>query len=176
VTGRQQGFFATRSDLESLLRLAEEGQSLIYVGAGLFADPERPCFSTGLAIPNLGSSQSGDSVQDPSFIVLTKGSPVAIRDVPQRAGGVRYAVDLLKNPGGMEFHPGGLHGDSLIAGRIATLSQDSFDVYGLFQSALSRLFGWVKGWRLGPEAASLFNTGRRLTTGVATSSDYDLRP
>ena len=147
---------------------------MIYVEAGLFVEPERPSFSTGLAIPNLGSSKSGDSVQDPSFIVLTKGSPLSIRDVPQNAGGIRYAIDLLKNPSGMEFHPSGVHGDSLIAGRIATLSKDSFDLYTRFQGALRRLFGSVKGWRLGPEAASWFNAGRRLTTGVTTPSEYDL--
>jgi hypothetical protein len=176
MTGKQQGFFATQSDLELLLRLAEEGQSLIYVEAGLFVDPERPSFSTGLAIPNLGSSQSGDSVQDPSFIVLTKGSPLTIREVAQRAGGIRYAIDLLKNPTCMEFHPGGVHGDSLIAGRIATLSEGSFDLYKRFLGALRRLFRSVNGWRLGPEAASWFNTGRRLTTGIATPSEYDLHP
>jgi hypothetical protein len=57
-------------------------------------------------------------------LISPKGTALHIRDVPQRSGGVLFAVDLMLNEESIAFSPGGRYGhDVLLYGMVGTLLQ-----------------------------------------------------
>lgn len=170
-------FFATKRDLEAIFAAAELQQPLKYTAAGMFDTPEMTTFRSGLQIPNLGLAPSGDSNQEPSWLVTGANAKVAVEVVPQRRGGTRYSVDPGLNQESVVLWPGGVFEQScVIAGQIGTAmnNQASMELLSLFTRETRRQFNRIKSFLVGPEAEQLLDAGYRLTHGVTTVKTSDL--
>src|ERR1700682_6507859 len=105
-------FFAVPKDLITILQAVESQQSLRYVECGLFDEAERPVFYGFSSLPNLGIAKAGDYKFEPTFLILLPETPLKVRSVPQKRGGIKYAVDQLENTGTVVLKPGGMYGES----------------------------------------------------------------
>jgi hypothetical protein len=172
-------FFATASDLHSGLLRFEQQVSVLYVLTGLHDCRSPEVRVSGGAIPNLGQAPSGHAISEPSFLVLRRTTTLVVREVPQRHGGVKFAIDQLANPDSTVFWPGGLFAaDVLISGRIATTgtTDAARQLQQLMVRTVTKGFRKVGTFWLGPEAAKMWESGARLTMAVQMPPDCDLRP
>lgn len=170
-------FFATRRDLEEVLRAVESATALQYVEAGLFEGPPPAAMDSLLAWPDLGVSKHGDQAHEVTFLVAERGARVEVREVPQRRGGVRHAIDQQINPATISLCPGGVFGDAaIIAGSIGTISGDAASraLFRLFDRAIASRFEKIRSYRVGAEAAAMLDAGARLTARVKAPPLYDL--
>lgn len=112
-----------------------------------------------------------------SYLVFEKGLSITVRSIPQRSGGIKFAVDPMENIHTMVLHTGGLndHG-RIIAGDIsvATGSQAGEGIYSLFAKEIRRKFEKIRSYYVGPEALKLFDNGVRLTPTAKSPEAYDL--
>ena len=178
MTKNQLSFFATKDDLESLLRTVESERPLQFVVAGLFDSLNVEPLESLLDAPNLGSVTVGDANHEPGYLVATRGITIEVRPVPQRRGGVKYAVDQLTNPKTIAFRPGGTFGATcLIAGQVGTASDDpsSLELFQLFSKQTRHRFTKIKSFYVGKEAGELLNKGWRLTANAKSPALYDLK-
>lgn len=169
-------FFATKEDLVTAIRAVELTHSLEYVTCGLFDQPIISVFDNISSLPNLGVAKSGDSLES-IFLVLPCGQKVKVRQVPQRKGGFKYAIDQQANPGTVAISPGGRFGDSvLISGMVGTIHHDmiSEDLLRAFAREFKRRFVKIKSYWVGPEARELLRLGVRLTHSAQAPSTFDL--
>ena len=169
--------FATKADLESLLQEVEMAESLQYTRIQLADAQDFPTVSTLLGLPDLGRANEADINLTTAYLVARSGRPMEVRRVPQRSGGLKYALDQLSNPETIVFRPGGVFGDGcLLAGAVGTASAhpESMSLLKSFRVPLLRRFSRVKSFHLGKEALALWEAGWRLTTNARSPQIYDL--
>jgi hypothetical protein len=170
-------FYATRDDLEPVIRSIEATASFNYVLTGLQSSRIFPTYSSGLEIPSLGRATGQSAVHCEAYLVVPKETQVLIRDVPQRAGGVMYAVDQLINPDSIVFQPGGVLDDSVvISGEAGTTAQTekATEIFSLFRKWLKNDFQRRQSFYVGPNALQLKEKGSRLTANLKSPREYDL--
>jgi hypothetical protein len=174
----QQSFFATKSDLESLLRTVESEGRLQFVETGLFDSPDVRPIRSLLGVPGLGQLSVGDHNLGTCYLVADQDVSITSRAVPQRRGGMKYAVDQDGNPKTIAFRPSGTFGDNvLIDGQVGTVSDDpsSLALFHLFRNEIRRRFTRVHEFYLGKESGELLDRGWRLTANVRSPTSYDLK-
>src|SRR5689334_3076151 len=112
-------FFATKADLTPGLERIESQHRFQYVLLRMSPSPAiEPIFSA-LAIEGLGIVHKNTGEE--TYLVFDASTELKVREIPQRKGGVLYIVDLLGNPTGFGFRPGGLlEGEGLIRGSVGT--------------------------------------------------------
>lgn len=170
-------FYATSEDLRSTLNSVEAERALQYVPAGLFDHPEYAAFTSSAQIEPLGQSIKGSTVGGPRFLVADADVVIKVREVRQRRGGMRYAIDQLANPATVVLVPGGLYSDQvLIMGELSTVSEDerSTKLFRRLSDMMKKGFNKIDGTLVGPGAAKLWKTGVRLTADVRSPKEYDL--
>ncbi|WP_222538246.1 hypothetical protein [Pedobacter polysacchareus] len=91
--------------------------------------------------------------------------------VDQKKGGVKYAVDLLINPKGIELKLGGIYvekGNIIIGGRIGITSDDPFSInlYNSFSKKIKQKFKRIGTSYVGKDAEVKLNAGWHLVTSV----------
>lgn len=168
-------FFATKLDLKSGLKAFETTRPVIYAKTGLFDTPEVPVYMSSDEIKDLGINHSGNHNSE-SYLILDKSASLNIREIPQKRGGVKYAVDQLINGDSTVFWPGGLHKqDYLVGGRVATVHSDpkSLELNKKFSKAITKGFKKVGRYYCGPEAMLLYGKVRYITIHINQSKDYD---
>jgi hypothetical protein len=171
-------FFATKEDLFQAFGPLEELVSLSYVLAGLFDTPMPERFNGIRMIPRLGESEFGDHARDRRFLIVKTHEPVQVREVPQRRGGTKYAIDQQQNPTSIVLVPGGRFGEGVvISGEISTISEEpgSRQLLATVSKAIKSSFRKVRQDFVGPGADDLLASGWRLTANVRTPSDFDLK-
>jgi hypothetical protein len=173
----QVNFFATKPDLESLLRAIEMKQELQFVRAGLFDVPVQNRILT-LLDSNLGIAVNGDNVHEARYLVADRKTVIEIEIVPQYGGGTKYAIGSQKiNPKTIVFRPGGVFNERcVIAGQAGTISEEptSLALLQLFSKEIKRQFDKIKSFFVGKEAGELLDKGWRLTSSVKSPPLYDL--
>ena len=174
----QRLFFATADDLLPIFEAVERKHRLMYTLCGLFASNQVASASSGASIPTLRSPAPHESaIACPQYLVTAAGCQVAIREVRQDRGGVRYAIDQLTNSDSIVFQPGGLYPPNiLLNGRAGSVSDSPFStqVYRAFTSAIGKAFQRVNAFYVGPQAYELWRQGHRLTQAVQSPPEYDL--
>jgi hypothetical protein len=174
----QRQFFAAGNDLLPVFETVEEKHGLSYTLCGLFPSREFTHLSAGREIPSLRSlAPQPSAIACPQYLVTPAGAPVAIREVPQKAGGVLYGIDQLVNPESIVVQPGGLYPpDVLLHGRIGTVSSARFaaQLQKAFAYAIAKFFERVRAFYVGPEARQLWRRGYRLTPSAQLPREYDL--
>ncbi|HLW65304.1 MAG TPA: hypothetical protein VKS79_08295 [Gemmataceae bacterium] len=174
----QRHFFATADDLIPVFERAEKKQPLVYTLAGLFDSTELIHANSGADLPSLHQPAPHEgAIGCPHYVVVPRELSVQIREVPQRAGGIKYAVDQLINPDSIIVSHGGLREpNALLSGNVGTCtgSKISVSLYRSFSYAIGKQFVRVRSFWVGPEAYRLFMNGWRLTTDVDRPREYDL--
>jgi hypothetical protein len=180
MASKQIHTFATKKDLVESLGRIEAEREFTYYSCGLLDSPEVLKFNSLLDWQHLGIHKTKDHVTGDRFLVLNHRIALKIREVPQRKGGVKYAVDQLFNPSSIIFAPGGFYQhDYLITGHIGTASDDSdsIELYKFFCKRFTKGYSKVKAWNVGPGALKLLGNGLRFITGsVSQNPIYDLSP
>ena len=82
------------------------------------------------------------------------------------------------NADSIELLPGARHeSGAILYGRIATCSDSaaSGKLFGLFKRAIGKRFRKINAFWVGPKAEEAWRQGARLTIGLASPQEYDLR-
>jgi hypothetical protein len=174
----QQSFFATKADLETLLRKIEIQRPLQFFETGLFDSPMVRQIHSLIGIFNLGILPVGDHNQGPCYLVASQEYFIGVRPVPQRRGGIKYALDQEQNPKTIALRPSGTFGENcLIDGQVGTISDDpsSLELFLLFRKEMRIQFTKVNEFYVGAEAMELLDKGWRLTANEKSPILYDLK-
>jgi hypothetical protein len=163
---KQTPFFASHSDLVSLLLDAATVQHFKIVLAGLF-DSAHLCVLE--RVDNIMPCQI--------YLILEQSTTVELRKIEQRAGGCKYAVDQVSNSNSVFLYTGGLCLDQhLVAGQVGLISEDkdACVFYSLLVKLIKKNFEKIKSYYVGPEAAVMMDRGVRLSATRNGSKEYDL--
>lgn len=174
----QRHFYATADDLLQVFERVEGQLHLTYTLTGLFPSPDLTTVHSGAAIYTLRKpAPHSSAISGYTYLVTDREQPIVVRKVPQKAGGVRYAVDQLENPSSIALMPGGIYPPNvLLYGSVGTVSASPFsaELHRAFVSAIGKLFQRVKAYYVGPGAFTLWKSGYRLTIGVDSPPIHDL--
>jgi hypothetical protein len=173
----QVHIFATRSDLEPGLDHFEKENPVRYALTGLLHGPIFEQYESLLEWPGLGINTTGDHISGPTFLVVPRGIEIKAEPIPQRSGGVRYALNQKLNPQSIAFSPGGLFGDRvLVCGHIGTVWKTAQNLYKDFSREFTKRFSKIGSYYVGPEAERLMDQGHRMVTiSINSPTAYDLR-
>lgn len=184
--------YAIPDDYYPLLRAIEVKRPIKYVIAGMRDIPVLTTYFSGREIPTLGVASFGVSGYETWYMVLDRAARVALREVPQRNGTIRYQTEW--NPSAISFWPGGLfsptdealsrlfgvpdqlHEQYVIQGETGTASDDvdSISLYRLFAGEIRRRFTRVRSFWVGPGALHLMDRHICLTHDIRASDEYCL--
>jgi hypothetical protein len=170
----QLELFCTANDFVALVDEVQKQMAIFFALAGLFEDASVRMFKTSADLSAAMASTEGAL----AFLAFAEGSAVGVREVPQRKGLPRYAVDQISNPNCLVVRPGRrVDPRTLLAGQIGTASndKDSMSLFRMFANAVRQQFVKVKSYWVGTEALRTLDSGGRLTASLAGSSEYDLR-
>lgn len=179
MKSKQTMFFVVLEDIEQILRDIETAIGIRYYKAGLLDTASIPTYNSIFAAPNLGFALSGDWNRVDSYIILKETIPLNIREVPQRAGGVKFAVDQMMNPKSIELKLGGIYQEKenvIVAGRVGVISEDSDsnELYKLFSTKIKKAFKKIGTFYVGKIAEEKLKEGWRLVTNEKSPKEYDL--
>lgn len=179
MNSKQTMFFAVLEDIEQIVRDIESSIDIRYYKTGLFETRNIPNYNSIFEVPSVGVTSSGDWNRIDSYIILKRTIPLNIRDVPQRTGGVKYAVDQMTNPKSIELKLGGIYLEKenvIVAGRVATVSEDSDsnELYKLFSNKIKKKFKKIGTFYVGKIAEEKLQEGWRLVTNEKSPKEYDL--
>lgn len=158
--------YATSGDWLQIVGAVDSTRPLQLVITGLFDAPKVEVQRDSFEIVSLAG-----------YLVLDKGAEVAVRSVPQRNGGTKYAIDQLDNPSSVVIQAGGLAGsDRLVSGGIGTARTENGakELFKLFASLINERFRSIKSYLVGPEALRLMRAGMRLSPTRKSPREYDL--
>ena len=174
----QRLFFATAEDLLAVFERIEARRRLAYTLTGLFETPVLMMTTCGAAIPTLHSpALSAGAIAGYNYLVTAADDSVVVREVPQRRGGVRYAVNQLANPRSVALMPGGLYPpDFRLYGRVGTASDAEFSVrlYRAFAAATGELFRRVGACLRRPTGGGVVARWAEASIGADSPREYDL--
>ena len=171
-------FFATRKDLLDLLANVESVRAIHYAEAGMSDEPKLVVYGSASTIPGLGELRVTEANLGPGFLLADMEVPFAVRHVPQRRGGNRFAMDQRMNPDSVDLVPGGqFDAQTILAGRIGTCTDSPVSAALLAAIAASIRKKWtqVKSYAVGPEALGILDAGGRLTANLRSPREYDLQ-
>jgi hypothetical protein len=151
---------------------------LNYTLCGLFESRQFTSAHSGGALPSLRlPAPHPSAIACPQYLITEVEAPVEVREVPQKAGGVLYAIDQLANPDSIIVQPGGLYPpDVLLHGRVGTVSSTRFaaQLQRAFASAIAEFFEHIRAFYVGHQAHDLWRRGYRLTPSAHSPREYDL--
>jgi hypothetical protein len=171
-------FYATATDLHPLLSSLETQKNLQYTLTGLFKTKTPQTYLSFVDIPDFGKPKHPTSIANSEYLVSPQGVTVCVEDVPQRRGGILYAIDQLLNQDTIHFGPGGRYQDDVfLYGRIGTASDTpmSKGLYDFFTRPFRQRFKRTGAFFLGPEAIDFARKGGRLALSASTPPEHDLK-
>jgi hypothetical protein len=173
-------FFAVLEDIEQILKNIETTIEVHYYKTGLMDSKNIPNYSSIFDTPKIGVALSGDWNKIDNYLVMKKETLLNIETVPQRAGGIKFAVDQLNNQNSVTLKLGGIYNDAenvIVAGRVATISdyEDSNELYKLFSTKIKKEFKKIGTFYVGKKAEEKLKMGWRLVTNEKSPNEYDLR-
>jgi hypothetical protein len=179
MSQRQFLFYATGSDLGPLLSSLEAQRRLQYTLTDLFETNQPQTYLSYADIPDFGRASFPSSPSNQCYLVSIRGTVVNVRNVPQKAGGILFAIDQKLNEDTVNFWPGGEFGNGiLLYGEVNTISNTvtSRSLYDSMEKVFSQSFTQVQEFLVGPEAVNLCKAGVRLTLSASTPAEFDLKP
>lgn len=166
MSRKQTVFFATHADLAAVVRDVMAVRPIDIVQGGLSSEPSLVVLT-----------DADDLREFETYLIVDRGAPVNLREVPQRAGGLKYAVDQVDNAHSVVLQTGGKYtAQHLIAGQAGTVggNKQSDDLYAVIAKDIRKRFEKVKSYYVGPEAASMLDGGLRLSATPNAPPTYDL--
>lgn len=148
-----------------------------YYEMGLFDTKNNVAYSSISEISNFGYPKVGDWNRDLRLMAIPYEMSLVTREVPQKVGGIKYAIDPLENQTSICFQYGGVYKDGiLLAGSCGTsfLNDFSLQVFKEFSSKVKRNFKRIGDFYVGKEAEEKLKMGWRLVTNEKSPREYDL--
>jgi hypothetical protein len=179
MKSKQIMFFTVLEDIEQILRDIETLIDVRYYKTGLLDSKTIPTYDSIFDTPSIGVTFSGDWNRIDNYLIMKKSTPLKIREVPQRTGETKFAIDQLNNSKSIELKLGGIYKEKenvLVAGRIATISEDpdSTELYKLLTTKLKKEFKKIGTFYVGRKAEEKLKMGWRLVTNEKSPKEYDL--
>jgi hypothetical protein len=175
-------FYATKEDLIPVLSYIESIFEIKYIKIGLFDNKEPSIYYAHSEIPNFGFViNSHYQSYESRFMIMERKDSIFVRDIPQRKGGIKYAIDPMKNPQSIEFTLGGICQEIdnvLIMGRTGYVDKNSFSesIYKELTKKMKKDFRKYNSMEyVGPEAEVKLKEGWRLVQDTGRSKEYDLK-
>ncbi len=172
-------FFATSDDLLPVLLSVEARHTVAYTLCDHVNEPRVDHFSTARDLRTLFQQQPFESaVLGPAYLVTESGTEVLLRRLSPYEGKDRWAVDQLANPDSTVLRHGGLYGENvLLRGEIRTAYRTKVAdrLQRAFDAAIRKHFAKIRSFYVGPEAATLLDSGSRLTVAQQCPPESDLR-
>jgi hypothetical protein len=171
-------FFATASDLASVLGDLESAHRLVFFKTGKFETDHLLQYESGLSIPNFGKADSPSAASSTSYLVFESPQKPTVRNLVT-VHGTRYFVDQLANSDSVVFAPSGIWDACLIRGSVGTASNTrrSRQLMRWFRSAFAQHMQKLRNHYVGPEAFTFLMEGsHRLTASADGAPEYDLSP
>ncbi len=176
MRSKQIFFYVLKEDLVKILKSIESNFDIKYAEAGLMN--ERVSSIDSLAsVEGIGNVDYGDWNHNKKYLLLSKSKSLQIREIPQKKGGIKYAIDQMKNEDSVVFYFGGLYkDDAIIASKIATISNTEFtkNIFKYISNYIKKNFKNVRGFYVSSGSLEKAKNGIRLTTDTNGSLDYDL--
>ncbi len=177
MKSKQINFFSTGSDIKPILKFIEESFPIQYFEMGMFDNNIVHSFSSIFQIPNFGRTDFGDWNKAQRLIILPTDQPIVVRNVPQKTGTMKYAVDQFANPISAGIRLGGIYKDGiLIGGTFGIVAENRFsgELYKVFFSRIRKEFDKIGNFYVGKEAKDKLTSGWRLVTNEKSPKEYDL--
>jgi hypothetical protein len=178
MTSQQLNFYATYSDIRPVLEQFEAAQQVTYVRTGLFDSTVPQTFESYQAINSLSVSVDGDANHVPGYLIVTDPRKIKIREVPQRTGATKFAIDQSLIPDSLYFQSGGIFSNvMLVPGRLGIAYQTGIakSLFDTFAKIVRREFRKVKSYYVGREAYVLCKGGLRLGLSLRANPNLDLK-
>lgn len=172
-------FFTQLEDIENIVRDFESAIEIQYYKTGLLENKNIPTYDSLFNTPNVGFTSSGDWNRIDNYLITKKNTSLNVREVLQRTGEIKFAVDQMNNPKSIELKLGGIYKEKeniLVAGRVSTIweDSDSKEIYKLFTTKLKKEFKKIGTFYVGRKAEEKLKTGWRLVTNEKSPKEYDL--
>ena len=169
-------YFAAPSDAVDAFVRIEACLSLKYVARGLFPTRELQEYAHASDLPNFGYCSAGRRAVESAYLILPVDWSTRVQEVPQRRGGVLYAIDEVLNGPAVILYPGGRYSEDwlVVSEIIGTGDPDSLRAYREIRSRLLKGFVRVHGHYVGPEALKLREQGTRLTYDALSRQPFVL--
>ncbi|MEI6584019.1 MAG: hypothetical protein WCO43_10565 [Chitinophagia bacterium] len=179
MKSKQIIFFILLEDIEYIIRDFESVIETQYYKTGLLDSKNIPTYKSLLDLPNVGFTLSGDWNRIDSYLISKKSTLINIREVAQRNGEVKFAIDQMNNPKTIELKIGGKYKERenvIVAGRVATISEDSdsLELFKLLSSKIKSEFKKIGTFYVGKSAEQKLTKGWRLVTNEKAPIEYDL--
>lgn len=179
MKSRQLMFFALFEDLEPLVKDIENRLDIQYFKSGMHESENIIQYNSIYEIPNAGFTSSGDWNKIDSYLVVKKNTLLNIREIQQKTGAIKFAVDQMINPNSIEIKLGGIYTEKenvIVAGRVATISNDddSDELYKVFTKLFKKEFKKNGFFYVGKFAQEGLQKGWRLVTNEKLSKEFDL--
>lgn len=118
-------FYATREDIIELVEIIDQENTLKYSLAGLHEESKMFTCDSLKEYEGIGIVDSLSKILCPRFLVSFTEEVITIREIPQSKGGIKYAVDQLRNPDTIIFIPAGENEKEkiIVEGSISTSSK-----------------------------------------------------
>lgn len=178
---KRVNFFCCKDDLLFIMQNIEKSVKLKYAAGGMYSSiNDVKLYTTLLDYEDLGIHRSGEH-QDGFFLVVEATSEITFEECRLFDGSIRYAVNQLKNPDSIIFHPGGLYKDKfLVHGQVSTIGTGSNarTLMKIFQKEIKRQCPKRSGgfYYYSEGVEHLYNNGVRLITiSVKSPTEYDLK-
>lgn len=167
-------FYATQNDLLDLLMDLESKRDICYAEAGMFDNDRVIVYRKAFDIPNL----SIVDVSRNSRMILVGNADINFlpQTVPQRRGGVKFALDQEENPDTLLLLPGGqIDSQTVAAGRFGTCTGSAISsiLFRELRGVAMQKWNKIKLYVVGPQAEKILDAGGKLTPGLRP--EYDLR-
>jgi hypothetical protein len=179
MKGKQVMFFTLLEDIENIIRDFESAIEIQYCKMGLFDNKSIPTYYTVFDAPNIGFTLSGDWNSIDNYLISKKSTSINIREVAQRTGEMKFAIDQMNNPESIELKIGGIYMEKenvIVAGRIATISEDSdsLELFKFLSTKIKKEFKKIGTFYVGKSAKQKLKEGWRLVTNEKSPREYDL--
>lgn len=172
-------FFAVLEDIEPIINKIETDFEIRYYQAGLLDAENVPEYNSALETPGIGVS-SGDWMSDPSYLILLRTETLRVREVPQKKGEIKYAVDQQENKDSVRIKFGGIYRNEpevLVAGVMDSISNGNFakELLAGFKKNMKKEFKLIDMFYVGKEAEKNLAKGWRLVLDQGRSKEFDLK-
>ncbi len=169
--------FALKDDIFPVLQLVESKGPIKYHRAGVFFENEIECFNAAADIPMLGIAAANSSTCCDRFLISARELEINFRPIQVRNVGLKLGVDQLWNADTVVLNAGGYWQEEvLLSGYVSTVSDTgpAQTLMKRFHSAIKKTFEKINIYHVGPNAARLLDSGKRLTDAVQCPSERDL--
>ncbi len=159
-------FYGTRRDMVEIVQDLVGGNEIDLVRAGSLAEQEVQVLEDVNELSDFTT-----------YLVAYRGSPMHFEKIPLKHGGRVFALDQSRNPCTVAFRTGGAPiPERLLPGSLGTMTdtKESDDLFKICSKLIRRRFEKIQFMYVGTEAATLLDSGGRLSITLKSPPEYDL--